>query len=202
MLIKKDLSPRIQMEIAALDDLVPENHLVRQVDAAINLDFIYPIIEHTYSKETGRPSIDPVVLIKLIMLQHLFGIPSMRQTIKEVEVNVAYRWYLGYGFSEKIPHFSTYGKNYQRRFKDTDLFEQIFSTILEKAMEKGFIHPEQVFIDGTHMKAHANKRKYTKEVVDVAAKHYQKQLDEEITDDRELHDKKPLKPATSSKKEK
>ncbi len=94
MLIKKDLLPRTQMEIAALDDLVPENHLVRQVEAAINLDFIYPIVEPTYSKETGRPSIDPVVLIKLIMLQHLFGIPSMRQTIKEVEVNVAYRWYL------------------------------------------------------------------------------------------------------------
>lgn len=200
MLIKKDLLPRTQMEIAALDDLVPENHLVRQVEAAINLDFIYPIVEPTYSKETGRPSIDPVVLIKLIMLQHLFGIPSMRQTIKEVEVNVAYRWYLGYGFSEKIPHFSTYSKNYQRRFKDTNLFEEIFSTILNKAIEKGFIHPEQVFIDGTHMKAHANKRKYTKEEIDVTARHYQKQLDEEIQKDREAHNKKPLKPATTSKK--
>ncbi|WP_113672018.1 IS1182 family transposase [Vallitalea guaymasensis] len=200
MLIKKDLSPRTQMEIAALDDLVPENHLVRQVEDAINLDFIYPIVEPTYSKETGRPSIDPVVLMKLVMLQHLFGIPSMRQTIKEVEVNVAYRWYLGYGFSEKIPHFSTYSKNYQRRFKDTNLFEEIFSTILDKAIEKGFIHPEQVFIDGTHMKANANKRKYSKEEVDVAARHYQKQLDEEIKNDRESHNKKPLKPIEEPKK--
>lgn len=115
-------------------------------------------------------------------------------------MNVAYRWYLGYGFSEKIPHLSTYSKNYQRRFKDTNLFEEIFSTILDKAIEKGFIHPEQIFIDGTHMKANANKRKYSREEIDVAARHYQKQLDEEIKNDRESHNKKPLKPIEEPKK--
>lgn len=65
----------------------------------------------------------------------------MRQTIKEIETNVAYRWFIGYGFSEKIPHFSTFGKNYIRRFHDTDLFEQIFYRTLREAMKKGLVDP-------------------------------------------------------------
>ncbi|MEI4791400.1 transposase, partial [Bacillus sp. FJAT-53060] len=105
MLSKREEERRNQLEVVALDELVPEDH---------------------YSSDNGRPSVDPVVLIKMVLIQYLFGIRSMRQTIKEIETNVAYRWFIGYGFSEKIPHFSTFGKNYVRRFHDTDLFEQIF----------------------------------------------------------------------------
>ena len=75
---------------------------------------------------------DPVMLIKIPFIQYLYGIKSMRQTMKEIEVNVAYRWFLGLDMLDPVPHFSTFGKNYTRRFKDTDLFEQIFSKILEK----------------------------------------------------------------------
>ena len=82
--------------------------------------------------DNGRPSMDPVMLIKVPFIQYLYGIKSMRQTMKEIEVNVAYRWFLGLDMLDPIPHFSTFGKNYTRRFKDTDLFEQIFSKILEK----------------------------------------------------------------------
>ena len=85
-----------------IDDLVPQDHLVRKIDAALDFEFIYPIVEATYS-DLGRPSIDPVILIKLVFIQYLFGIRSMRQTIKEVDTNVAYRWFLGYSFEEKIP---------------------------------------------------------------------------------------------------
>ena len=165
MLTKKDTSKRDVIEFAVLEELVPKDHLVRQVDAAINLDFVYETVKDTYCEDNGRPSIDPVVLVKLVMLQHLFGIPSMRQTIREVQVNVAYRWYLGYGLYEKIPHFSTYSKNYERRFQNTTLFEDIFGQVLEEAIKHGFIHPEQVYIDATHIKANANKKKYTKEEV-------------------------------------
>lgn len=75
---------------------------------------------------------DPVMLIKIPFIQYLYGIKSMRQTMKEIEVNIAYRWFLGLDMLDPVPHFSTFGKNYTRRFKDTDLFEQIFSKILEK----------------------------------------------------------------------
>ena len=104
-----------------LDELVPKNHLVRKIESAIDFSFIYDKVKDLYSP-IGKPSIDPVILIKIILIQYLFGIPSMRQTIREIEVNVAYRWFLG----EKILHFSTFNKNYERRFKNTDLFESIF----------------------------------------------------------------------------
>lgn len=200
MLTKKDTSLRNQIEIAALEELVPKDHLVRQVEAAINLDFVYDIVKETYCENNGRPSVDPVVLVKLVMIQHLFGIPSMRQTIREVQVNTAYRWYLGYGLTEKIPHFSTYGKNYKRRFENTTLFEEIFSRVLAEAIKHGFVHPEQVYIDATHIKANANKRKYTKEEIEVTAKHYQEELEEEIKKDRQAHGKKELKKSETVKK--
>ncbi|MER3127559.1 IS5/IS1182 family transposase, partial [Bacillus pumilus] len=84
-----------------------------------------------------------------------------------------------------IPHFSTFGKNYVRRFQDTDLFEQIFYRILREAMKKGFVDPSIVFIDSTHVKANANKKKLEKKVVRVETRSYQNQLHEEINIDRE-----------------
>jgi hypothetical protein len=117
----------------------------------------------------------------------------MRQTIKEIDVNMAYRWFIGYDLFEKVPHFSTFGKNYTRRFKGTDVFEHIFNHILNEAVKCGFVDASAVFIDGTHIKASANKKKSTKAEVAVQVRDYQKQLDEEIKKDREEHDKKPLK---------
>jgi transposase len=125
MLLKNNPIQRDQLEMVALDQLVPQEHLIRKMESALDFSFIYDLVKDVYS-EVGRPSIDPVILIKLTFIQYTFGIRSMRQTIAEVETNVAYRWFLGYGFHVKVPHFSTLGKNYERRFKDTDLFEQIF----------------------------------------------------------------------------
>lgn len=93
---------KFQMEILCLDSLVPEEHQVRKLEKAIDLSFIHELVINLYSSY-GNESIDPIVLIKLNIIQYLFGIRSMRQTIKEVEVNAAYRWYIGYGLSEKIP---------------------------------------------------------------------------------------------------
>jgi transposase len=76
----------------------------------------------------------------------------MRQTIKEINVNVAYRWFIGYGLTEKIPHFSTFGKNYTRRFKDTPILEPIFERILKEAVAAGFIDASAIFIDGTQLR--------------------------------------------------
>ena len=126
---------KTQIQMISLDQLVPEDHLLRKIDRYIDFSFIYGLVEEKYSTETGRPSIDPVVLIKIAIIQFMFGIKSMRQTIKEIEVNVAYRWFLGLDFYDKVPHFSTFGKNYKRRFEGTDLFEQIFMEILMQCMK-------------------------------------------------------------------
>ena len=115
--------------------------------------------DEKYCPDNGRPSMDPVMLIKIPFIQYLYGIKSMRQTMKEIEVNVAYRWFLGLDMLDPVPHFSTFGKNYTRRFKDTDLFEQIFSKILEDCMKYKLVNTEQIFVDATHVKACANSKK-------------------------------------------
>ncbi|MCL2276204.1 MAG: transposase, partial [Defluviitaleaceae bacterium] len=193
MLTKNQSKNRMQAQIISIEDVVPENHLVRQIEQAINFTFIYEQVSHLYSQAERRPSVDPVVLFKIILIKYIFGIRSIRQTIKEIEVNMAYRWFLGYGMTQRIPHFTTFGKNYERRFKDTDVFEQIFMHILNEAVRMGFIDAAEVFIDATHIKASANKNKATNEAVEIKAKHYHAELMEEINRDRAAHGKKPLK---------
>ena len=194
MYIKKDRGQQKQIKFVSIEDLVPKDHLLRDIDRAIDFNFIYDEVKGLYSEnDWGKPGIDPVALFKIVFIQYLFGIRSMRQTIKEIEVNMAYRWFIGYDIGEKIPHFSTFGKNYTRRFEGTDVFERIFTHILNEAVDCGFVDASAVFIDGTHIKASANKKKSQPAEVEIQAKSYQKQLDEEIANDRELHGKKPLK---------
>ena len=181
---------RNQTEILCIDDLVPQDHILREIKKAINFNFIYEAVNDLYSKDNGRPSVDPVVLIKIVMIKHLFGIRSIRQTIKEIEVNMAYRWFLGYGMREQIPHFTTFGKNYERRFADSGIFETIFTHILEEAVRCGFVDATAVFIDATHIKASANKNKYKNTTVPIKPKHYHAELMAEINKDRAAHGKK------------
>ena len=88
---------REQIRMFCMDDLVPKDHLLRVIDKAIDWNFIYDLVQDKYSPDFGRPSMDPVMLIKIPFIQYLYGIKSMRQTIKEIEVNVAYRWFFGIG---------------------------------------------------------------------------------------------------------
>ena len=155
---------------------MPENHILRTTDKAIDFSFICEEVEGLYS-EKGR---DPVSLFKIVFIQYLFGIRSMRQTIKEIEVNVAYRWFIGYSLTEPVPHFSTFGKNYVRRFAATDIFERIFKRILEEAEKSGYVDATAVFIDSTHIKACANKNKSKEVKVTKPIKQYQQELEEEI----------------------
>lgn len=115
---------RSQLQMFCTDELVPQYYLLRLIDEAIDWTFIYDLVEEKYCPDNGRPSMDPVTLIKIPFIQYLYGIRSMRQTMKEIEVNVAFRWFLGIGLTDRVPHFTTFGKNYTRRFKDTDLFEK------------------------------------------------------------------------------
>ena len=89
MMTQENEKIRKQMQIVCIDDLVPQDHLLRIIDKAIDWTFIYDLVRDKYSEETGRPSIDPVTLIKIPLIQYLYGIKSMRQTIKEIEVNMA-----------------------------------------------------------------------------------------------------------------
>lgn len=184
---------REQMMMFSMDDMVPKDHMLRKIDRAIDWNFIYDLVEDKYCADNGRPSMDPVMLIKIPFIQYLYGIKSMRQTIKEIEVNVAYRWFLGLDMLDPVPHFSTFGKNYTRRFKDTELFEQIFSHILEQCMKFHLVDTSTVFVDSTHVKACANSKKMRKRIASQEALWYEEELKKEINEDRKNHGKKPLK---------
>lgn len=147
--------------------MVPKDHLLRRIDRAVDFSFIYQLVEDSYCADNGRPSLDPVMLVKIPMIRCLFGIRSMRQTIKDIEINVAYRWFLGLTLEDKVPHFTTYGKNYSRRFQDKQVIEAIFSHILGLCLNVGLIDPTEIFVDGTHIKAAANNHKYINQEVDA-----------------------------------
>ena len=193
MLTKNADKKREQMMMFSMDAMVPRDHMLRAIDKAINWNFIYDLVEEKYCADNGRPSMDPVMLIKIPFIQYLYGIRSMRQTIKEIEVNVAYRWFLGLDMLDPVPHFSTFGKNYTRRFKDTDLFEQIFSHILEECMKHHLVDTSTIFVDATHVKACANSKKMRKRIAKEQALWFEDELKKEINEDREAHGKKPLK---------
>lgn len=188
-----DQSKRGQVTFISLDELVPQDHILRKIDKTVDFNFIYDLVKPMYDENTGRPSLDPVILIKLPLIQYLFGIRSMRQTINEIQVNNAYRWFLGLDLTDPIPHFTTFGKNFQRRFKDTDIFEQIFREILNQCYARNLVDADTIFIDGTHVKANANGRKYTNEDVVKDTVFYKESLDVEINRDRAKHSKKSLK---------
>lgn len=175
--------------LTTLDEIVPEDSIFRKIDEVIDFNFIYDEVEDLYCKENGRPSIDPVVLFKIVFIQALDGIKSMRKTCEKIKVDAEYRWFLGIPFGEATPHFSTFGKNYERRFKGTDIFEKIFIKIVQIAMENGLVDGTTIFTDSTHKKANANKRKYSEEIVETV-KTRREWLEKEINEEREKQGKK------------
>ena len=178
--------------LCTIDELVPADHMVRKLEASIDWCFICPLVENLYSR-FGRAGIDPVVLFKMIFINIIFGINSMRRTCREIEVNLAYRWFLGLSIKEKVPNYSTWSQNYIRRYSNSEVFEQIFVKILSEAMNCGFVDLDTVFGDSTHQKANANKNKYTDEEAEIVKKAYEDELLKEVNEDRVNHGKKPLK---------
>jgi transposase len=182
---------RNAVEFVNIDLLVPQEHLLRKIDKAVNLSHIYEFVEELYCEDNGRPSVDPVVLFKIVLIQHLYGIPSLRRTMQEIDINIAYRWFLGYTLNEELPHFSTVSYNFKHRFTE-ETVEKVFSWILQEANRAGYLAPEAVFVDGTHIKANANINKKIKKAVPQAAKRYASELMEEVNADRKEHGKKPF----------
>lgn len=200
-MLRKEQKERQSVEMLCTDMLVPKDHLLRKIDAAVDFDRIYDMVEYLYCNDNGRPSVDPVVLFKLVLIQHLYGIRSLRQTVKDAEVNVAYRWFIGYTMAQPIPHFATISYAFATRFP-SDVIEQVFAWILEEANEAGYLDPSVVFADGTHIKANANLKKHIKKVIPQTARHYEEQLMEEVNQDREAHGKKPFDDDPKPPKEK
>ncbi len=104
-MLERNKMERGIFEIVDTESLVPEEHLLRKIDAAVNWNKLYDMVEPLYCEDNGRPSIDPVVLFKMVLIQHLYGLPSLRRTAEGVRANIYYRWFLGYRLQEETPLF-------------------------------------------------------------------------------------------------
>lgn len=186
------INKNIQSEIlmTTMEEIVPQDSLFRKIDKYIDFTFIYDEVKDLYCENNGRPSIDPVVLFKLVFIQALDGIKSMRKTCEKIKVDAEYRWFLGIPFGQETPHFSTFSKNYERRFRGTDIFEKIFINIVKQAQKYGMLNDE-FFMDSTHRKANANKNKYEDQLVEQVKKR-KSNLEEEINEERIKIGEKPF----------
>jgi transposase len=178
-----------EAEFVFIDDLVPEDHFLRKVDKYIDFSFIGEKVRPYYSENNGRPS-DPIMLFKMMFIGYFYGIRSERQLEREVQMNVAYRWFLGLKLTDKVPDHSTISWNRRTRFKDTNIFQDIFDEVVIKAINHKMVGGRVLFSDSTHLKANANKHKYTREEVEVETRDYIEELNQAVQEDRIKHGKK------------
>lgn len=190
-MFNKEENIKDEIILMTLSEIVPKDHFLRKVDKAIDFKFIYDLTEQYYSHTSGRNSLDSVVLFKLVFLKDFYGIKSMRETIKRIETDAAFRWFLGIPFTKPAPHYSTFSQNYIRRFQGTDVFEQIFINIVNQAIEKKLVGGSEFFTDSTHIKANANKKKFKTEVT-RKIKERKLDLEKEINEERKKIGKKPF----------
>jgi transposase len=188
-MLEKKPDRRAELEIISLDVMVPADHLLRKIDRVVDFSHIYDLTSGCYCEDFGRPAADPVVLVKMAFLQHIYGIKSLRQTVKDVDMNMAYRWFLGFSFSSEVPHFATLSYAFAMRFS-AEVFEEIFAWILSEVAAKSLLSTSTVFIDSTHVKANANRNKRIKELSAQTAHAYTEHLLEEINAER-IKDGKP-----------
>ena len=119
-----------------LEDHVPENHLLRLIDRHVNLEFIRAKLKDAYS-DAGRPSIDPELLLRILLIGYLYGVTSERKLVEELRMHVAWRWFTGLGFDQEIPHHSTFSKNRHGRFQESNLFQELFEEIVARCVDGG-----------------------------------------------------------------
>jgi transposase len=166
-----------KMLCVTLESLMPEKHFLRDLDRLVNFDFVYEKVELLYS-HTGRPSVDPVVIVKMMLLGYLYGIDSERKLEQEVQVNIAFRWFLGIDFDESVPDHSTFSQLRRRKFGGTNLFEEIFDKVVRICMDRGLITGKLLLTDSTHVRANARNDLYETVTVDDEPSAYIRRLNE------------------------
>src|ERR1700755_119231 len=139
-----------------IEDQVPENHLLRLLDRHISFDFVREKLKDSYS-DTGRPSIDPELLLRILLIGYLYGVTSERKLVEELQMHLAWRCFTGLSFDQEIPHHSTFSKNRHGRFHESDLFQQLFEEIVDRCQEAGLVEGEHLSVDGSFIAANASR---------------------------------------------
>ena len=201
-MLKKPGPQQTELEMVSLESLVPQDHLLRKIEAVIDFSFIHDRVAGLYCPDNGRPALDPTLMFKALFIGYLFGVRSERQLVREIEVNVAYRWFLRLKLTDPVFDASTLSQNRRRRFNDTSVAQDIFDHIVEQAIGHGLVDGTVLYTDSTHLKANANKGKYDLAMVAKSRSDYWADLDAAIDEDRAAHGKASLKPKERTPAEK
>lgn len=175
-MLKRSEEKQIKLVTTTIEALMPEQHFLRDLDRHVDFTFIYDKVVHLYS-DVGRASVDPVVLFKMLLLGFLYGIDSERKLEQEVQVNIAFRWFLGLDLDAAVPDHSTISQNRRRRWRGSSVFEEIFAEIVRKCMDAGLVTGSLILTDTTHVKANVNMKKSEVVTVTHTPREYIKQLD-------------------------
>src|ERR1700746_1267411 len=138
-----------------IEDQVPENHLLRLLDRHISFDFVREKLKDSYS-DTGRPSIDPELLLRILLIGYLYGVTSERKLVEERQMHLAWRWFTGLSFDQEIPHRSTFSKNRHGRFQESNLFQELFEEIVARCVAAGLVKGKHMSVDGSFIQANAD----------------------------------------------
>jgi transposase len=170
MLGRKDRSEKMFYYVK-IDDLIPEDHLLRLIHRYVDLGFIRKKVAHLYS-HTGRPSIDPEVLLRMLLIGYFYGITSERRLCEEVKMHLGYRWFVGLDLEDTIPDHSTFSHNRHDRFCESTLFQEIFDEIITQCMRHGLVKGTHLTVDATHIKADASFKSFEPVVVEMKPRQY------------------------------
>ena len=141
-----------------LDEVVPSDHRVREIAGVLDLSWVHAELGPYYSP-LGRPSIDPVLMIRMLIVGYVFAIRSERSLCREVQVNLAYRWFCGLSIEDKIPDHSAFSRARNERFRESDVFRQVFERVVEACIAAGLVAGEGFAVDASLIAADANKQR-------------------------------------------
>jgi len=171
-----------------IEDMVPEDHLLRLVEGHVRLDFVREKVKHLYS-HTGRPSIDPETLLRMLLIGYLYGITSERRLCEEVKMHIGYRWFVGLNLEDKVPDHSTFSKNRHERFSESSLFQEIFDEIVKQCIDKELLTGKHLTVDSTYIKANASFKSLHPIVVDMNSREYLETIEKDNPVDEKTQDK-------------
>jgi transposase len=161
-----------------IEELVPQDHILRRIDRVIDFSIVHEKTRDLYS-HTGRPSIDPEVMIRMMTVGYLYGMTSERRLCEEVNLNLAYRWFCGLNLGDRVPDHSTFSKNRYGRFADTGLFREVFLDIVRQAQTRGLVSGKHLTVDATGVQANASLESLEEIVVPLEAEEYLRQVEEQ-----------------------
>src|SRR5918911_5257089 len=141
-----------------LDDAVPDDHRVREIAAVLDLSWLHAELAPYYSP-LGRPSIDPELMIRMLIVGYVFAIRSERQICREVQVNLAYRWFCGLGLEDAIPDHSAFSRARNERFRESDIFRRVFERVVRSCIAAGLVGGDGFAVDASLIEADANRQR-------------------------------------------